>query len=173
MTDWESALSAAGEQLATAAANDSGGQRIGALVGGHCDVESLVALKDLLNSLDSDTLCTEESFPTETSCDLRANYLFNTQIARIDEADVLVLVGANPRYEAAILNSRIRKAWLHNDLQVGLLGDRVDLTYSYDYLGGDTSALRQLLDGRHEFSETLKQVGYFLSAFEFLFPDSV
>ena len=75
--------------------------------------QSLVALKDLFNRLGSETLCTEEAFPMNdsTGTDLRSNYLLNTTIAGIEEADWVLLIGTNPRYEAPIFNTRMRKAW--------------------------------------------------------------
>jgi len=76
-------------------------------------LQSLVALKDLFNRLGSETLCTEETFPMDeaTGTDLRSNYLLNTTIAGIEEADWVLLIGTNPRYEAPIFNTRMRKAW--------------------------------------------------------------
>ena len=61
----------------------------------------------------SETLCTEESFPMDdaSGTDLRSNYLLNTTIAGIEEADWVLLIGTNPRYEAPIFNTRMRKAW--------------------------------------------------------------
>lgn len=50
----------------------------------------------------------------------------------IEEADVILLIGTNPRFEAPLVNSRIRKAWVHNELEVGVIGPHVNLTYSYD-----------------------------------------
>ena len=76
-------------------------------------LQSLVALKDLFNRLGSETLCTEESFPMDsaTGTDFRSNYLLNTTIAGIEEADWVLLIGTNPRYEAPIFNTRMRKSW--------------------------------------------------------------
>ena len=69
--------------------------------------QSLIALKDLMNRLGCETLTTEEAFPMDSS-DLRSNYLLNTTIAGIEEADLVLLIGTNPRYEAPIFNSRLR-----------------------------------------------------------------
>ncbi|XP_015750666.1 PREDICTED: NADH-ubiquinone oxidoreductase 75 kDa subunit, mitochondrial-like, partial [Acropora digitifera] len=71
------------------------------------------------------------------------------------DADVLLIVGANPRYEAPLVNARIRKAWMCNELQVGVVGAKVDLTYSYEHLGETASALKDLLSGGHAFSKVL------------------
>lgn len=96
-----------------------------AVVGGLQDVESLVALKDLLNKLGSENLHTEESFPSGT--DIRSSYLLNTSINGIEvslsslifqfspfpkDSDLLLIIGSNPRFEAPLVNARIRKRWV-------------------------------------------------------------
>ncbi|XP_064290238.1 NADH-ubiquinone oxidoreductase 75 kDa subunit, mitochondrial isoform X2 [Passer domesticus] len=132
------------------------GKDIAAVVGGLVDAEALIALKDLLNRLNCDTLCTEEIFPTAgAGTDLRSNYLLNTKIAGVEEADVLLLVGTNPRFEAPLFNARIRKSWLHNDLQVALVGSPVDLTYRYEHLGESPQILQDIASGKHAFSKVL------------------
>lgn len=88
--------------------------------------------------------------------DLRSNYLLNTSIAGVEEADMVLLVGTNPRFEAPLFNARIRKSWIHNDLQVASIGPQVDLSYEYQHLGDSTSALQQLADGSHPFSKDLQ-----------------
>ena len=67
-----------------------------ALVGPHTEAESMVALKDLMNRLGCETVCTEEEFAG--GADIRSTYLFNSSIIRIEEADKILLVGTNPRY---------------------------------------------------------------------------
>ncbi|KAA8588112.1 hypothetical protein FQN60_001306 [Etheostoma spectabile] len=118
------------------------GNDVAAIVGGLVDAEALISLKDLLNRLNSENLCTEEMFPTVgAGSDLRSNYLLNTGIAGIEEADLLLLVGTNPRYEAPL--------WLHNELQVALLGKEVDLSYTYDHLGESAKVLQEIASGTH------------------------
>ncbi|NWV41231.1 NDUS1 oxidoreductase, partial [Grantiella picta] len=134
------------------------GKEVAAIVGGLVDAEALIALKDLLNRVNCDTLCTEEIFPTAgAGTDLRSNYLLNTKIAGVEEADVLLLVGTNPRFEAPLFNARIRKSWLHNDLQVALVGSPVNLTYRYDHLGESPQILQDIASGKHAFSKVLDQ----------------
>ncbi|NXK99453.1 NDUS1 oxidoreductase, partial [Mesembrinibis cayennensis] len=134
------------------------GKQVAAIVGGLVDAEALIALKDLLNRVNCDTLCTEEVFPTAgAGTDLRSNYLLNTKIAGVEEADVLLLVGTNPRFEAPLFNARIRKSWLHNDLQVALVGSPVNLTYTYDHLGESPQILQDIASGKHAFSKVLDQ----------------
>ena len=68
----------------------------------------------------------------------------------------MLIVGANPRKEAAVLNARIRKRWRTGQLKVGLIGARADLTYTYDYLGAGTDSLGELAAGKHAFADVLK-----------------
>uniref|UniRef100_A0A672IDX3 NADH-ubiquinone oxidoreductase 75 kDa subunit, mitochondrial n=1 Tax=Salarias fasciatus TaxID=181472 RepID=A0A672IDX3_SALFA len=132
------------------------GNDVAAIAGGMADAEALVALKDVLNRLNSENLCTEEVFPTAgAGSDLRSNYLLNSRIAGIEECDLLLLVGTNPRYEAPLFNARIRKSWLHNELQVAVVGHGVDLSYTYDHLGEETSVLKELANGTHPFCQVL------------------
>ncbi|XP_039555221.1 NADH-ubiquinone oxidoreductase 75 kDa subunit, mitochondrial isoform X1 [Passer montanus] len=150
-TSWEDVLPRVAGVLQSVEGKD-----IAAVVGGLVDAEALIALKDLLNRLNCDTLCTEEIFPTAgAGTDLRSNYLLNTKIAGVEEADVLLLVGTNPRFEAPLFNARIRKSWLHNDLQVALVGSPVDLTYRYEHLGESPQILQDIASGKHAFSKVL------------------
>ncbi|XP_055341811.1 NADH-ubiquinone oxidoreductase 75 kDa subunit, mitochondrial-like [Paramacrobiotus metropolitanus] len=152
-TDWETVLTRVAGKLEGAHGNE-----LAALVGGLCDVEALVVLKDLLNALGSETLCTEEDLPLGSGAtDLRSSYLMNSTINGIEEADLVLLIGTNARFEAPVLNARIRKGYLHNNLRVAVIGEAVDLRYEYDHLGGDVAALEQLADGKHKFSEVLSK----------------
>ncbi|KAK1876661.1 NADH-ubiquinone oxidoreductase 75 kDa subunit mitochondrial [Dissostichus eleginoides] len=148
-TTWEDALT----RVAGASVQ---GNEVAAIAGGMADAETLVSLKDLLNRLDSENLCTEEVFPMSgAGTDLRSNYLLNSRIAGIEECDLLLLVGTNPRYEAPLFNARIRKSWLHNELRVAMVGHNVDLSFTYDHLGEETSVLKELANGTHPFCEVL------------------
>lgn len=138
--------------------NNFEGNQIAGLAGGLVDAESLVSLKDLLNRLGSEALCTEEIFPMDgAGTDLRSNYLLNTGLAAIEEADLVLFIGTNPRFEAPLLNTRVRKSWINNDLEVALVGTKVDLTYDYDHLGDSTEVLKQLADGSHPFCKKLNK----------------
>ncbi|XP_031707469.1 NADH-ubiquinone oxidoreductase 75 kDa subunit, mitochondrial-like [Anarrhichthys ocellatus] len=150
-TTWEDALSRVAGALQSVH-----GSEVAAIVGGLADAEALVCLKDLLNRLNSENLCTEEVFPMSgAGTDLRSNYLLNSRIAGIEDCDLLLLVGTNPRYEAPLFNARIRKSWLHNELRVAMVGHNVDLSFSYDHLGEETSVLKELADGTHPFCQVL------------------
>jgi NADH dehydrogenase (ubiquinone) Fe-S protein 1 len=150
---WEDALLAVFAGLVKSGAK---GDEIQAVAGHFADTESLVALKDLVNRLGSDNTTLDQasgSAPPIAGIDVRSNYLFNTTIPGVEQADVILLVGTNPRHEAAVLNSRIRKSWIHTGLEVGLIGERVDTTYGYDYLGQDAKALADFIAGKGEFAK--------------------
>ncbi|XP_076094423.1 NADH-ubiquinone oxidoreductase 75 kDa subunit, mitochondrial-like isoform X1 [Mytilus galloprovincialis] len=150
-SDWETAFVAAAEKLGT-----TKGDEIAAVVGGFVDAESLVCLKDFLNKLGSEGLCTEEMFPMDgAGTDLRSNYLLNTTISGVEEADLILLVGTNPRFEAPLFNARMRKSWIHNDLEVAMVGPQVDLTFDHENLGDSTQVLQEIANGTHPFSKKL------------------
>lgn len=145
---WEEALTAVSDGLTASGAK---GDEIKAVAGHLADTESLVALKDLVNRLGSDNLALDQangqSAPAH-SVDIRSNYLFNSTIPGLDEADAILLIGTNPRHEAAVLNSRIRRSYLHTDLHVGLIGEAADTTYDYEHLGADVSAVTAFASGK-------------------------
>lgn len=81
--------------------------------------------------------------------------MLNSSIASVEDADLVLLIGTNPRFEATLFNTRLRKSIINNELRVGLLGPKVDLTYEYDHLGDSTDALEQLLNGTHPYSSVI------------------
>lgn len=141
------------------ASSGAKGDEIQAVAGHLADTESLVALKDLINSLGSDNIALDQiggHAPPVHGVDVRSNYLFNSTIPGVEAADVILLVGTNPRHEAAVLNSRIRKSWLHTGLEVGYVGERADTTYGYDYLGEGLKALSEFIGGKGAFAAKFK-----------------
>jgi NADH-quinone oxidoreductase subunit G len=131
------------------------GKRIGAIAGDLAAVEEMFALKDLLSRCGSANLAVQggDGFDIKAG---RASYIFNPTIAGIDSADVLLIIGSNPRKEAAVLNARIRKRWRSGQLKVGLIGAKADLTYAYDYLGAGADSLSELANGKGAFADVLK-----------------
>src|SRR5262249_24924998 len=87
----------------------------------------------------------------------RASYIFNPTIAGIEKADALLIVGSNPRREAPVLNARIRKRWRMGNFPIGLIGERADLTYHYDYLGAGPDTLADVVGGNNEFGAAFKK----------------
>ncbi len=130
--------------------------RIGAIAGDLAGTEEMFALQDLLTRLGSRNLdCRQDGAALDPRRG-RASYLFNATIAGIDKADAILIVGSNPRREAAVLNARIRKRWRLGPLAVGLIGERVDLSYPYQYLGAGADTLAELASGRGDFAAVLK-----------------
>ncbi|MDO9487672.1 MAG: molybdopterin-dependent oxidoreductase, partial [Sphingomonadaceae bacterium] len=119
------------------------GDQIAAIAGDLVDLEGMAALKDLLAALGSTRHdCRQDGAPIDPSS--RAGYLFNSTIAGIERADVVLLVGSNPRWEAPLINTRIRKAVRRNKAQVFAIGPQIDLTYPATQLGDDLSLLAKL-----------------------------
>jgi NADH-quinone oxidoreductase subunit G len=149
---WPAALDAIARKL-----SGLSGRRIGAIVGDLAATEETFALKDLMTRLEAPNIdCRQDGAAIDPAWG-RAAYLFNPTIAGIDKADALLIVGSNPRREAAVLNARIRKRWRAGNFPIGLIGPRADLTYPYDYLGAGPGTLAELAAGRHAFAETLKK----------------
>ena len=82
----------------------------------------------------------------------RKNYLFNSKINGIEESDFIFLIGTNPRFEATILNARIRKSFLNNNTKIISLNDVGDLTYPYKQLDGQTENLVEIFEGKNDIS---------------------
>ena len=87
----------------------------------------------------------------------RENYLFNSSINGIEESDFIFLVGTNPRYEATILNARIRKSYLNNNTKIISLNDLGDLTYPYESLDAQTQSLKNIFEGNDKISKQIKE----------------
>ena len=85
----------------------------------------------------------------------RENYLFNSTINGIEESDFILLIGTNPRFEATILNARIRKSYVNNNTKIVSLNDLGDLTYPYESLDGRTQTLKDIFDGNHNISKEI------------------
>ncbi len=85
----------------------------------------------------------------------RENYLFNSTINGIEESDLIFLIGANPRYEATILNARIRKTYVNSNTKIISLNNVGDLTYPYDNLDGSTEVLKNIFEGKHKISNQI------------------
>jgi NADH dehydrogenase (ubiquinone) Fe-S protein 1 len=145
--NWEQAL----VEIATAFQKHKPKDNEFKAIAGHLvDTETLVAMKDLANRLGSENLALDQprgDQPIAHGIDIRANYAFNSKIVGIEEADCILLIGTNPRHEAAGLNTRIRKQWLTSDLEVGLIGEDFDSTFEYENLGNGATSLKSALAG--------------------------
>ena len=126
-----------------------------ALSGKFTDIETLFSAKYFLQSLGSNYFdCRYDN--VQFIENQRASYLFNSSIQEIDNADAILLIGTNPRWEACVLNARIRKAYINNDCKIGLIGKKLDLTYKYVHLSDSIEHINDLLNNNSPFSEVLK-----------------
>jgi NADH-quinone oxidoreductase subunit G len=126
-----------GEALAAAAAAMKG-KKVAALVGDLAPVEAAFSLKQLVEGLGGRVECRTDG--AKLPAGNRSAYVGTAAIEDIDSARAIILVGTNPRDEAAVLNARIRKAWSLG-AEVSLIGEAVDLTYAYTHLGSDRASL--------------------------------
>jgi NADH-quinone oxidoreductase subunit G len=131
------------------------GGRIAAIAGDLACAESMVALKDLMSTLGSPNIdCRQDGAKLDVA--VRGGYVFNTTIAGIDEADVCLLVGTDPRIEAPILNARIRKRWRRGGFRVLTVGPSADMTYRVEHIGDGPATLLEIVAGRHPSAAVLE-----------------
>jgi NADH-quinone oxidoreductase subunit G len=135
---WDEALNAVAAKLKVAPAN-----RIGAIAGDLQDAESMKATLDLFRALGSaNTDCRQDG--STLGAGPRESWLFNSSLIGIEQADAVLLIGVNPRTEAPLLNTRLRKIWLSGKAEIGVIGEQADLTYPYSYLGAGSKTLGKL-----------------------------
>ena len=132
------------------------GSKMAALAGDLADCESMMALRDLMAALGSPNLdCRQDGAKLDTAN--RAAYLFNTTIAGIEDADACLIIGANPRWEAPLVNLRLRKRSVAGGFDIGVLGPEMDLTYDHRALGNEPGELAAMAAGDHPFAKVLKR----------------
>jgi NADH-quinone oxidoreductase subunit G len=147
---WSEALDAVATKLKATAPD-----RIGVIAGDLQDAESMKAALDLFRGLGvQSTDCRQDGMALGAGP--RQSWQFNSTISGIEEADVVLLVGVNPRLEAPVLNARLRKRWLAGALRIGVVGEQADLTYPYDYLGAGPKTLGGLAKQKGAFLDALK-----------------
>ena len=149
---WDEAFKAIAKAVKAADA-----KKIGAIAGDLAAVEDMYALRDLMTALGSTNMdCREEGSVLDPR-NGRASYVFNATIDGIEAADALLIIGSNPRFEASVLNARIRKRVRASDFPVGLVGEAVDLRYGYEHLGETAETLADLVSGKNKFAAKLKK----------------
>ena len=145
---WESAMETVRHGLVNSGAR---GDEIKAVAGALADTEALTALKDLVNRLGSENLTSDQSLgdaPPLTGVDIRSNYLFNTGIENVGDADAVLLIGTNPRHEAAIINTRFRGSYLKSGAEFALIGENFDSVFEYEHLGTSPKEVASFLSGK-------------------------
>jgi NADH-quinone oxidoreductase subunit G len=147
---WAEAFEAVASKLKSTPAD-----RIGVIAGDLQDAESMKAALDLFGGLGVTSLdCRQDG--TRLGDGPRGSWLFNSTLAGIESADAVLLIGANPRLEAPVLNARFRKMWLSGKTRFGLVGAAADLTYRYEHLGAGAAALEGLAKSKSDFVAALK-----------------
>ena len=147
---WAEAFAAIAAKIKTTAP-----ERIGVIAGDLQDAESLKATKDLFTALGVKNLDSRQD-GVALGAGPRESWLFNSTIAGIENADVVLFVGANPRTEAPVLNARFRKQWIAGKTRFGVIGEKSDLTFDYDYLGAGAKTLSGLAKSKSDFVAALK-----------------
>ena len=146
---WDEAFAAIAEKM-----NGLDGSRMAAIAGDLCDAEAMFALKALMDAKGSPNLdCRQDGAKLPAA---RAGYIMNSGIAGLETADAVLLVGTNPRWEAPLVNTRLRKAWLQGGATIAAVGPQIDLTYPCENLGAGPETLQAIADGSHPFAEILK-----------------
>jgi len=147
---WTEALKAVADKVKGLA-----GTKIAAIAGDQTDAETMVAAKDLLASLGSTNIDVRQD-GAKLDATSRVSYLFNSGLAGIEQADAVLLIGSNPRKEAPVLNSRLRKRWAAGALKAAAIGPKADLLFKHEWLGEGPSVLAEIASGKHPFFEVLK-----------------
>ncbi|CAN1502400.1 NuoG NADH dehydrogenase/NADH,ubiquinone oxidoreductase 75 kD subunit (chain G) [Caulobacteraceae bacterium] len=147
---WGEAFAAVAAKLKAAAP-----EKIGVIAGDLQDAESMKAALDLFGGLGVKNLdCRQDG--TALGAGPRESWLFNTTLAGIEQADVVLLVGTNPRHEAPVFNARLRKQWISGKTRFGVIGQQADLTFDYDYLGAGPASIAGLARSKSDFVAALK-----------------
>tara|TARA_B100000686_G_scaffold353359_1_gene458658 strand:- start:1924 stop:3981 length:2058 start_codon:yes stop_codon:yes gene_type:complete len=146
---WEEALNYIKENF-----NKISNKKTAAVIGSQTDCESIILLKDLFNYFGSDKLLCSQNNAIYKSIP-RVAYTFNSGISGIEDSDLCLLIGTNPRKEAAVLNTRIRKRYLQGEYPIFSIGPKFDSTYSCKFLKDDPSVLIDTLNKKNLLAKKL------------------
>ena len=131
-------------------------EKICGMTGDLVNMESLYIFKEFFNKILKSTNIESRSGDFYINEKNRENYLFNSSINGIEESDFIFLIGSNPRFEATILNARIRKSYLQNKMKIISLNDVGDLTYPYESLSGNSEVIKKIVEDNHAISKLIK-----------------
>jgi NADH-quinone oxidoreductase subunit G len=148
-SNWDEAITLLADKIQSINPNEIGGH-----IGDMVNMENALSFKKLFAILKSKNLeFREKKFYINSS--EKINYIFNSSIKGIEESDLILLIGSNPRHEATMLNARIRKTFVKKQIPIFSIGDPGELTYDYTVIGNTTDDLKKILDNEHEFSKKL------------------
>ena len=146
-SNWDEAIEIICKKINSVDSNN-----IGAHVGDMVSLENIFAFKRFLSEIKCENYDFREKNFYINSSD-KNNYLFNSSIQGIEDSDLILLIGCNPRHEATMVNVRIRKAFSKNKTPIYSLGDPGDLTYKYNVVGKTIQDLKDIIDGKNYFSK--------------------
>jgi len=149
-SEWSDVL-----ELISSKVLETPGDKIATVFGSDVDIEGLCSMNDLMSSLGSSNIGSERQISFKKG--FSSSYKFNATIEEIDNADACLIIGANPRFEASLVNVRLRKKYRSGDFEVGVIGASSDLTYPVTHIGTDVDSLLDVCEGRHSFCSVLKQ----------------
>ncbi|MBA1340273.1 MAG: NADH-quinone oxidoreductase subunit G [Pelagibacterales bacterium] len=148
-SNWDSAI-----ELITDKIKSTNQDKIAGHLGDMVSLENTLAFKKFLNNIKCENYDFREK-KFYINPENKINYIFNTSIQNIEQSDLILLVGCNPRHEATMVNARIHKAFKKNKTQIYSLGNPGDLTYKYEVLGENVKDLKNILTDKNEFSKKL------------------
>jgi NADH-quinone oxidoreductase subunit G len=137
--------------------NNTDKDKICGITGDLVNMETLYLFKEFFNKTLGSQNIESRNDHTYLNPQKRENYLFNSKINGIEEADLIFLIGSNPRFEATMLNARIRKAYLQNKTKVISLNNVGDLTYPYEFLDGNVENIKKIIEDNHKISALIKE----------------
>ena len=135
---------------------ETSAEKIAGLTGDLTNMETMFIVKEFFQKTIKSQNLDSRSDNYYVNSNDRRNYIFNSSLNGIEESDLIILVGANPRYEATILNARIRKSFLNNKTDIYSFGDIGDLTYPYKILDNKTDTIKDVFENKNELSEKIK-----------------
>ncbi len=148
---WESAFKKVVEKV-----EETPAEKIAGLTGDLTNMETMFIFKDFFQKVIKSQNLDSRSDDYYVNTNDRHNYLFNSSLNGIEESDLIVLVGVNPRFEATILNTRIKKSFTNNKTKIYSFGDIGELTYPYKILDNKTDTIKDVIENKNELSEKIK-----------------
>ena len=148
-SNWNEAISLLVDKI-----NSVDPNKIAGHIGDMVNLENALSFKKFFSILKCNNLEFRERKFYINSSDKR-NYIFNSSIKGIEESDLILLIGTNPRHEATMLNARIRKVFAQRQIPIFSLGNPGDLTYKYSKIGDTTDDLKKIFNKESEFSKKL------------------
>jgi len=150
-TSWDFALNNIAEKI-----KESLPEKIAGITGDLTNMETLYIVKEFFQKTIKSKNLESRTDDFYVNNEDRQNYIFNSTINGIEESDLIILVGTNPRYEATILNSRIRKSFVKNKTEIYSFGDIGDLTYPYKILDNKTETIKDIIENKNKLSNKIK-----------------